>query len=183
MAGIYLGGAQEKAQTVRIAATAGGGIPDGIPISFGSEFPESHEDGDVFWLRSNATLNVALSTITLIGETNFSDRMRGEVNIDRSRARAGFQTIENVDAFLTLDDGDQIVLLSDTGQTVVMDLSGAPEVWSTGGFRVHRNNYTLTGAVVDEKPYTIYAVKSRDETNGAIFESDGFMWSRLREGS
>ena len=159
-------------------------------LRFGTVFPTDFAVDDLFHLTANGTLETYLGKLARTGETSttVADFAADGVGIYADTFRVAASSAEAT-AFTSLGSGDKIVLRPEGGDStadVVLTLSGPPTTGSRNSHptvNVAASDYTLSGTIADGTAYTVYAITSRAEVKGTIFESDGNYWTRVFEAS
>ena len=163
--------------------SGGGSSASGDAWTFGTAYPASPADEDLFKLSQDATLETYLTVVPRDAETSATV---GDFNSDEVGIYSGVFVMQASTAvqavFTSLDSGDEIVLVPTTGDTVTLSLTGSPVTGTRNTLTtisVSASNFTLENALVDGTRYQVYAVKSRGEVKGSIFEFDGNYWARI----
>ena len=154
-------------------------------MQFGTTFPAPADavEGDLFFLTAPGRFETSLGQLTRSGDTADIGSRTDVVCIHFGNL-AITATLLEATPFILLASGDRILLRADSGDDVVFTLSGAPTMGvlrEQRGVFVLSRNYTQRGEIVDGTIYTVYALKSRPEAQGSIFEFDGNFYTRVFE--
>ena len=148
--------------------------------------------GDLFCLTEGASVEVATSQLTRVGETSLTetDFDANNVSYEDQVFRLGANATEATH-FTELGGTDSINLRSEDNThdvALVMDFGG---IVQTDTYNAHaivtipysqRLNIFSNGEVRDDTVYTVYSVRStHPEVKGSVFQYDGHFWVRVYE--
>ena len=166
------------------SADATGGSGD--TWSFGSAYPASPSDEDLFKLSQNGTLERYLTVVPRDAETSTTAGDFGSAEMGIYNGSFIMQaSVAEQSTFTSLGSGDKIVAIPSSGDTVTLSLTGSPVAAtrnSLTAIRVASSDFTIENALVDGTRYQVYALQaSSAEVKGNIFEFDGNYWARIYE--